>query len=64
MTKHTLIPRPAYEPKSPKSPEPLQGKYRENNLQLELSSVVHLYLNIGMSSFGIICSKNVTLSKA
>ena len=24
MTKHTLIPRPAYEPKSPKSPEPLQ----------------------------------------
>ncbi len=26
MTKHTLIPRPAYEPKSPKSPEPLHIK--------------------------------------
>ena len=26
MTKHTLIPRPAYEPKSPKSPEPLHSR--------------------------------------
>jgi len=30
MTKHTLIPRPAYEPKSPKSPEPLHVVPRAN----------------------------------
>jgi len=38
MTKHTLIPRPAYEPKSPKSPEPLQSPI-SNGIKIVVKSL-------------------------
>ena len=61
MTKHTLIPRPAYEPKSPKSPEPLQYIYAPETIPVEAilqeSNVAKRRLLLEMCGYGVFLSR-------